>query len=147
MPRVAKAPTPPRRSSRKRPRKLRLREQQSGRRGRKTGPFAFCILTSPFPDPFRGREFTADVAADVALLQRLENVAAREERMNDVRSDPPVCAGPRLDTRRPKVRLPAKAADCHCHVFGPRGRYPWAANRLYTPPPVTLEHYLAMLDT
>ena len=67
--------------------------------------------------------------------------------MNDVRSDPPVCAGPRLDTRRPKVRLPAKAADCHCHVFGPRGRYPWAANRLYTPPPVTLEHYLAMLDT
>jgi predicted TIM-barrel fold metal-dependent hydrolase len=31
-------------------------------------------------------------------------------------------------------------------VFGPRDRYPWAANRLYTPPPVGLDHYLAMLD-
>lgn len=67
--------------------------------------------------------------------------------MNDVRSDPPMCAGPHLDTRKPKLRLPPKAADCHCHVFGPRDRYPWAANRLYTPPPVTLDHYLAMLDT
>jgi predicted TIM-barrel fold metal-dependent hydrolase len=66
--------------------------------------------------------------------------------MNDVRSDPPMCAGPQLDTRKPKLKLPLKAADCHCHVFGPRERYPWAANRLYTPPPVTLDHYLAMLD-
>jgi 2-pyrone-4,6-dicarboxylate lactonase len=30
-------------------------------------------------------------------------------------------------------------------VFGPRDRYPWAANRLYTPPPVLLDDYLAML--
>jgi predicted TIM-barrel fold metal-dependent hydrolase len=58
-----------------------------------------------------------------------------------------MCAGPQLDTRKPKLKLPPKAADCHCHVFGPRDRYPWAANRLYTPPQVTLDHYLAMLDT
>jgi len=64
--------------------------------------------------------------------------------MNDT-SNPPMCAGPHLDTRRPKLTLPPKSADCHCHVFGPRDRYPWAANRLYTPPPVYLEHYLDML--
>jgi 2-pyrone-4,6-dicarboxylate lactonase len=67
--------------------------------------------------------------------------------MNDALSGPPMCAGPHLDARKPKLKLPPKAADCHCHVFGPRDRYPWAANRLYTPPPVTLENYLAMLDT
>jgi predicted TIM-barrel fold metal-dependent hydrolase len=66
--------------------------------------------------------------------------------MNDT-SNPPMCAGPQFDTRKPALKLPPKAADCHCHVFGPRDRYPWAANRLYTPPPVTLDHYLAMLDT
>ena len=47
--------------------------------------------------------------------------------------------------RKPKLALPPKAADCHCHVFGPRDKYPWAANRLYTPPPVSLDDYLAML--
>src|SRR5262245_34506502 len=64
--------------------------------------------------------------------------------MNDTNS-PPMCAGPHLGTRKPKLKLPSKSADCHCHVFGPRDRYPWAANRLYTPPPVTLENYLEML--
>src|SRR5258707_12237063 len=56
------------------------------------------------------------------------------------------CAGRHLAARRRKLKLPPKAADCHCHVFGPRDKYPWAANRLYTPPPVTLENYLAMLE-
>ena len=58
--------------------------------------------------------------------------------------EPAQCAGPRLDVRKPKLALPPKAADCHCHVFGPREQYPWAANRLYTPPPVSLDDYLAM---
>jgi predicted TIM-barrel fold metal-dependent hydrolase len=62
--------------------------------------------------------------------------------MNDI--GPSVCAGPRLDVRKPKLALPAKATDCHAHVFGPPNQYPWAANRLYTPPPVSLEDYLAM---
>lgn len=57
---------------------------------------------------------------------------------------PPMCAPPLRDVRRPALVLPAKAADCHAHVFGPVERYPWAANRLYTPPPVTLDDYLAM---
>jgi predicted TIM-barrel fold metal-dependent hydrolase len=54
------------------------------------------------------------------------------------------CAGPQLHVKKPKLALPAKAADCHAHVFGPVDTYPWAANRLYTPPPVFLDDYLAM---
>jgi 2-pyrone-4,6-dicarboxylate lactonase len=62
-------------------------------------------------------------------------------------TEPAQCAGPQLDVKKPKLALPAKSADCHCHVFGPRDRYPWAENRLYTPPNVTLDDYLAMLET
>ena len=58
--------------------------------------------------------------------------------------EPAQCAGPRLDVGKPKLALPPKAADCHCHVFGPREQYPWAVNRLYTPPSVSLDDYLAM---
>src|SRR4051812_25471397 len=65
--------------------------------------------------------------------------------MNNAKNEPVTCAGPHLDVRPPKLKLPPKSADCHCHVFGPRDRYPWAANRLYTPPPVLLDDYLAML--
>ena len=60
-------------------------------------------------------------------------------------SEPAQCAGPILQVRKPRLALPPKAADCHCHVFGPRKKYPWAANRLYTPPAVSLDDYLAML--
>ncbi len=61
-------------------------------------------------------------------------------------SEPAACAGPQPEVRKPKLVLPPNAADCHCHVFGPRDRYPWVANRLYTPPPVDLDDYLSMLD-
>jgi predicted TIM-barrel fold metal-dependent hydrolase len=66
---------------------------------------------------------------------------------NESAKEPAMCAGPILKTRKPKLALPPGAADCHCHVFGPRDKYPWAANRLYTPPPVYLDDYLAMLRT
>jgi predicted TIM-barrel fold metal-dependent hydrolase len=46
--------------------------------------------------------------------------------------------------RKPALALPPKAADCHAHVFGPVAKYPYAPNRLYTPPPVLLDDYLAM---
>jgi 2-pyrone-4,6-dicarboxylate lactonase len=61
-------------------------------------------------------------------------------------AEPPVCAGPQLQTRPPSFSVPAGAADCHAHVFGPRERYPYAAKRYYSPPPVFLADYLAMLD-
>jgi len=60
--------------------------------------------------------------------------------------EPPVCAGPQLQTRKPSFAVPRGAADCHAHVFGPRERYPYAAKRYYSPPPVFLADYLAMLD-
>lgn len=60
--------------------------------------------------------------------------------------EPPVCAGPDLKPRKPSFALPAGAADCHAHVFGQRDTYGYAAGRLYTPPPVFLPDYLAMLD-
>jgi predicted TIM-barrel fold metal-dependent hydrolase len=60
-------------------------------------------------------------------------------------NEPAMCAPPHLAVMTPKLKLPPNAVDCHCHVFGPRDRYPWTANRLYTPPSVTLDDYLAML--
>lgn len=60
--------------------------------------------------------------------------------------EPPVCAGPDLDTRKPAFALPPGATDCHAHVFGRRGQYGYAADRLYTPPPVFVDDYLAMLE-
>lgn len=59
---------------------------------------------------------------------------------------PAQCAGPDPQPRAPALRMPAGATDCHAHVFGPREKYGWAADRLYSPPPVFLKDYLAMLD-
>jgi len=42
--------------------------------------------------------------------------------------------------------LPQGACDCHCHVFGPAARYPYAEPRSYTPDDAPLAAYLAMLD-
>lgn len=67
--------------------------------------------------------------------------------MTQAGPEPAMCAPPQRGVKTPKLKLPPGAADCHCHVFGPREKYPWAAGRLYTPPPVTLGDYLAMLDT
>lgn len=35
--------------------------------------------------------------------------------------------------RKPNFKLPPGATDAHCHVFGPAGKFPYAANRRYTP--------------
>ena len=42
--------------------------------------------------------------------------------------------------------LPAGACDCHCHVFGPAARFPYAEPRTYTPDDAPLEVYIALLD-
>jgi predicted TIM-barrel fold metal-dependent hydrolase len=42
--------------------------------------------------------------------------------------------------------LPQGACDCHCHVFGPAARFPYAEPRGYTPDDAPLEAYLALLD-
>ncbi len=37
--------------------------------------------------------------------------------------------------------LPPGACDCHVHVFGPSARYPFAADRAYTPPEASFRSY------
>jgi 2-pyrone-4,6-dicarboxylate lactonase len=58
----------------------------------------------------------------------------------------PTCPAPREPTR-PRVLPPPLACDTHAHVFGPGLRFPYAADRSYTPPDAPLEKYLGMLDT
>jgi 2-pyrone-4,6-dicarboxylate lactonase len=60
--------------------------------------------------------------------------------------EPAQCAGPDLQPRAPSFKMPEGATDCHAHVFGAKEQYGWAGDRLYTPPPVFLKDYLAMLD-
>jgi predicted TIM-barrel fold metal-dependent hydrolase len=56
------------------------------------------------------------------------------------------CAAPR-EPSRPIVRPPRNSCDTHCHVFGPAARFPYAADRSYTPPDAPLAKYLHLLDT
>ena len=42
--------------------------------------------------------------------------------------------------------LPQGACDCHCHVFGPAARFPYAEPRSYTPQDAPFADYLALLD-
>lgn len=42
---------------------------------------------------------------------------------------------------------PRNACDTHCHVFGPAARFPYAADRSYTPPDAPLAKYLNLLAT
>jgi predicted TIM-barrel fold metal-dependent hydrolase len=58
----------------------------------------------------------------------------------------PTCPGPRAPTP-PKIATPPLACCTHAHVFGPAQRFPYAADRSYTPPDAPLGMYLAMLDT
>lgn len=44
-------------------------------------------------------------------------------------------------------RFPAGSCDTHVHVFGPQSRYPYAAQRRYTPEDALLPEYLAMAKT
>jgi predicted TIM-barrel fold metal-dependent hydrolase len=49
-----------------------------------------------------------------------------------------------LSVRRPTVKLPAGAVDCHFHVFGPRSEFAYAEDRSYTPPDAPLPDYEAL---
>jgi 2-pyrone-4,6-dicarboxylate lactonase len=46
--------------------------------------------------------------------------------------------------RSPRLRLPAGACDTHCHVFGPQRRYPFAAERTFTPADAPREALFAL---
>lgn len=59
---------------------------------------------------------------------------------------PPPCQPPDPHPRKPRLRVPAKACDCHAHVIGDGVNYPYVGHRSYTPPEATPQAYLAMHD-
>ena len=59
----------------------------------------------------------------------------------------PVCPGPIRATKTPSYKPPAGATDCHAHIFGPVERFPYSADRTYTPEECTADDYAMMLNT
>ena len=57
----------------------------------------------------------------------------------------PLCQAPDPEIRSPKIVFPAGAVDCHAHVCGPETVFPYANERIYTPPNATLAQYNALL--
>src|SRR4030042_1297076 len=64
---------------------------------------------------------------------------------NSVR--PATIPGPDPNPRPPKVRFPPGACDCHAHVFGPQGEFPYVTNASYIPPDALPSEYARMLQT
>jgi 2-pyrone-4,6-dicarboxylate lactonase len=56
----------------------------------------------------------------------------------------PTCKAPDPNTRTPAFHPPAGACDAHCHIFGPGYRYPYAADRTYTPPDAPLSRFIEL---
>ena len=50
------------------------------------------------------------------------------------------CLPPDPNPVKPKIALPPGACDAHCHVFGPAMKFPYAADRSYTPPDAPVEN-------
>ncbi len=50
------------------------------------------------------------------------------------------CLAPDPDPIQPALKLPPGSCDAHCHVFGPASRFPYAADRSYTPPDAPVEN-------
>jgi 2-pyrone-4,6-dicarboxylate lactonase len=50
------------------------------------------------------------------------------------------CPPPDPDPVSPTLVLPPGACDAHCHVFGPASKFPYAADRSYTPPDAPVEN-------
>jgi predicted TIM-barrel fold metal-dependent hydrolase len=59
----------------------------------------------------------------------------------------PICDGPDARPRKPALKAPPLACDCHAHIFGPVARYPYSPKRLFTPPDVTIAQYRSLLAT
>ncbi len=58
-----------------------------------------------------------------------------------------MAANPEFPCSKPRFAVPDGACDTHMHVFGPPDRYPYAAQRNYTPRDATLADYQAVADT
>ena len=58
----------------------------------------------------------------------------------------PLCQAPDSEIRSPKLVFPNGAVDCHAHICGPANQFPYASERIYTPPDATLEDYQSLLQ-
>jgi 2-pyrone-4,6-dicarboxylate lactonase len=58
----------------------------------------------------------------------------------------PLCQAPDPEIRSPRIQFPPGVVDCHAHVCGPAGLFPYAQERIYTPPDATAENYQALLQ-
>ena len=54
------------------------------------------------------------------------------------------CLPPDSSPVKPRLLLPPDACDAHCHVFGPASKFPYAADRSYTPPDAPVEQLRAL---
>ena len=55
--------------------------------------------------------------------------------------------GPHPDPHPPhRLTPPPNSCDAHCHIFGPAGRFPFAAGRAYTPPDSGIEDFERLQD-
>lgn len=54
---------------------------------------------------------------------------------------------PVRDTRKPKVKFPSKACDCHAHIFGPSTRFKLLPKTHFVPHDCLLDDYIRMLRT
>jgi len=57
------------------------------------------------------------------------------------------CPAPDRTPRKPRTVFPVGACDTHAHVCGPAATFPYAEERIYTPPDATSDDYLALLKT
>jgi len=57
----------------------------------------------------------------------------------------PLCQAHDSEIRSPQIQFPKGDVDCHAHVCGPADQFPYAQERIYTPPDATLESYNHLL--
>jgi 2-pyrone-4,6-dicarboxylate lactonase len=61
-------------------------------------------------------------------------------------AEAPTCAPPDFNPRMPLLRLPLHSCDTHAHILGPKEKYAYSPERVYTPPDCLLPDYLYLLD-
>lgn len=70
------------------------------------------------------------------------------QQLNQPSDSAPLCQGPDRQIRPPaRFKFPRGSVDSHFHVLGPSSKYPYFADRIYTPPDCTQQDYLALAQT
>ena len=89
------------------------------------------------------RQCMAGIAGLVAGASAPQAAAIRAACAQEAapRPVPPMIAGPDPDTKTPTFKLPRGAVDTHTHIFGPAGKFPFAADRPYTAPEAPLSMF------